>query len=72
MQPSVEPESKLDLNVLDGDNSEAIKNLAATGITGCGYDAILTKLGIYWIWKTRQVEEIKAAYESYYENVSID
>ena len=41
-----EPESKLDLNVLDGDDPEAIKNLALTGITGdADKDAILASSG---------------------------
>jgi uncharacterized coiled-coil protein SlyX len=67
-----EPESKLDLNVLDGDDPEAIKNLASQlELPGdADKDAILTKLrNILGLEDTAGIEEIKAAYESYYEGV---
>ena len=67
-----EPESKLDLTVLDGEDSEAIKNLALQLNLPADADKetilaeLKTRLGLE---DTASIEEIKAAYESYYEQV---
>ena len=67
-----EPESKLDLTVLDGEDSEAIKNLALQLSLPADADKetilaeLRTRLGLE---DTASIEEIKAAYESYYEEV---
>jgi hypothetical protein len=67
-----EPESKLDLTVLEGNDPEAIKNLAAQlGLQeDAGQDLILARLRIkLGLEDTAGLEDIKTAYESYYAGV---